>query len=514
MKKTVSLILAAAIMLFMFVLPVCADSATISLNKSNVTVGSNVTVTLKYNAGFSMYGIDATLKYNSAVLQYVSGGTASGSTVKFVEGLSGEKTKAFSVVFKAIAEGSGSLSFSASASGDGDGSASAGATVNVTAVKPSSNANLGSLKLSEGTLSPEFKTNTTNYTASVKYNVESVTISANAAAGDSKVSGAGTFKLSVGENKQTITVTAASGDKKEYTVTVKRMTEEETAAALKEERDNNPYLIVVDGKDYMLAPDLTSVPAFDGYAVSSLERKGAAVGMLDDTSGKYQLFYATDTDGNNGAFYRQNSDGEFIRVNTLQSGSKLYVIEQFDSGLNVNPLFIPSVTEISGESLKCYKYASGKYNDFCVLYCYVNGENEYYRYDSAQNTIQREPGFVVESESVNVKSSVGLFDKISKLNNQAKMILILLVLASVLVVVLIVLMIIKAVSRNADEDQEEETAPLHGEPETQMFDLVGIAGEDNYKPGKKEDYKPGTEPLEPSAEPDEESEFLDPDEEV
>ena len=176
--------------------------------------------------------IDGTLTYNSSVLQYVSGGGAnSGSTVKIVEGLSGEKSVSFKIVFKAIAAGSGSLSFSAEASGEGDGKASAGATVTVTETKPSTNANLGSLTISSGTLTPEFKQNTTSYTASVKYTVEKVTISANAVMGDSKVTGAGTFNLAVGDNVNTVKVTSASGATKTYTVTVRRMTEEETAAA-------------------------------------------------------------------------------------------------------------------------------------------------------------------------------------------------------------------------------------------------------------------------------------------
>lgn len=521
MKRIICLLSAVALLICALTVPAFADVATISLSKKNANVGDSVTVTLKYNAPYEMYGIDATLTYNSAVLQYVSGGNNSGSTVKFVEGLSGEKNKSFSVVFKTIAAGSGSLSFSASASGSGDGSASAGATVNVTSVQPSKNANLGSIKLSEGTLSPEFKAGTVNYTAEVKYTTDKISISANAAAGDSTVKGAGTFDLKVGENKFSLTVTAASGDKKTYTVTVKRLTEEETAAAIQAERDNNPYLIVVNEKDRLIQGDLSALPNYEGYTLGTFERKGTALGVLVDNGGKYQLFYTTDANGEDGAFYTRDENDQYTRLNYLTSGGKLYIIEPFDFGITVDPRFIVSSVEIGGKKIDCYKYAGGKSPDFCILNCYINGQSGYYRYDIAENTLQREPEFLVVAEPEDVKAqSPSFLEKISNLKPQAKMVLILLVLSAVLVAALIVLLIMKAVVK----DDEEPSLP---EPKTVVssdlkFDEVTEqSGEPQTEPEPvaetPEVSEPETEQNEPEQkEPDtdiDESEFLDESEE-
>lgn len=443
--KRIAVIL-SALMLFIAVLsvPAYADSATIALSKSSVTVGSNVTVTIRYNASYGMYAIDGTLTYNSSVLQYVSGGTNSGSTVKIVEALSGEKSKSASIVFKAIAAGAGSLSFSGKASGEGDGSASAGATVNVTATQPSKNANLASINLSDGQLSPAFKAGTTSYSASVKYTTEKISISANAAVGDSTVAGLGTFDLKVGDNSFALTVTAASGAKKTYTIKIKRMTEEETAAAIEDERKNNPHLIVVDGADYFLSEDLSNIGNIAGYTLSSVERKGANIGVFTDNNGKYTLYWATDENGENGAFYTSDEQDNFTRLNYIKIGEKLYIIEPFDSGINVSSQFVADKYDMGGISIDCYKYSDESLSDFYLFNCYIDGKNDYYMFDSLENTIQREPTFILAEQAVSNNTSANLWDKFNALNLQAKIVLILLSVAALLVFVLIVLLIIRA----------------------------------------------------------------------
>ena len=456
MKRIISVLAVIVILTLAVSVPAFADSSTIALSKSKVTVGSNVTVTLRYNAGYKMYAIDLSLNYNSSVLQYVSGGTNNGSTVKIVEVLSGETSKSFSVTFKAIAEGSGSLQLSASASGDSKGSASAGATVTVNAVQPSSNANLGSLTLSEGALSPAFSASTTKYTASVKYPVEKITISANAAVGDSTVSGAGTFDLKVGDNSRILTVTAASGAKKTYTVTVKRMSEEETAAAEQDERDRNPYLIVINGADRLLVPDLSAMPAFYGYTLSNVERKGAQIGAFNDNAEKYQLFWSTDPNGADGAFFSRDEQDNFTRVKYIQTGDRIYIIEPFKEDINVDARFVPTEYEVNGEKISCYKYSDESLSDFYVFYCYINGKSDYYMLDTAENTVQREPTFVSQNIVVQSEAPASLIERFNQLNTQAKIILLLLLFAAVLVLVLVVLLIIKAASGKKEKPKSDD----------------------------------------------------------
>ena len=88
------------------------------------------------------------------------------------------------------------------------------ASTSITVSSPvvlSGNANLSSLKVSSGTLSPAFSANTTNYSVTVPNNVTSVTISAVTAEKDAKTSISGKNSLSVGTNTRVITVTAPNG---------------------------------------------------------------------------------------------------------------------------------------------------------------------------------------------------------------------------------------------------------------------------------------------------------------
>ena len=87
----------------------------------------------------------------------------------------------------------------------------------------STNANLSSFKVSPGTLSPEFSPSTTDYKLSVDYSVTNIAVSGVTAHGAATKSLSSTA-LKVGENKITLTVTAESGAKKTYTITVTRCT--------------------------------------------------------------------------------------------------------------------------------------------------------------------------------------------------------------------------------------------------------------------------------------------------
>lgn len=82
---------------------------------------------------------------------------------------------------------------------------------------------LSSLKLSQGTLSPEFYYSTTSYTATVPYETTSVEVTAKTSNSKAEIESInGTSDLQPGENKITITVRAENGAKAVYTIKVTR----------------------------------------------------------------------------------------------------------------------------------------------------------------------------------------------------------------------------------------------------------------------------------------------------
>lgn len=82
---------------------------------------------------------------------------------------------------------------------------------------------LSSLSITGASLSPSFNGATTSYSVVVDSSVSSLKVSANAVVGSSKISGTGSYNLSVGNNTINVTCTSQSGDPRTYTITVVRM---------------------------------------------------------------------------------------------------------------------------------------------------------------------------------------------------------------------------------------------------------------------------------------------------
>lgn len=227
---TLALIVAA-------LLPQRAEAASSSLSgDSTVQAGSTVTLTLSIS-GSNVMGIEATLEYDSNTLEFtnydqkISGWTMDYNSNHFLlYGVSNPINSSTSVLTVTFRVKSGLASGTALTAGfknivvsDGskDETVSGTSWTGSVATPPSSNCDLSSLTCSNATLSPAFNKSTTNYTATVPYAVESLNLSYKVADGSARVSVSGNT-LVVGSNTVTVTCTAATGAKKNYTITVTR----------------------------------------------------------------------------------------------------------------------------------------------------------------------------------------------------------------------------------------------------------------------------------------------------
>lgn len=218
-------------------LPQRAEAASSSLSgDSTVQAGSTVTLTLSIS-GSNVMGIEATLEYDSNTLEFtnydqkISGWTMDYNSNHFLlYGVSNpinSSTSVLTVTFRVksgLASGTTlTAGFKNIAVSDGskDETVSGASWTGSVATPPSSNCDLSSLTCSNATLSPAFNKSTTNYTATVPYAVESLNLSYKAADGSARVSVSGNT-LVVGSNTVTVTCTAATGAKKNYTITVTR----------------------------------------------------------------------------------------------------------------------------------------------------------------------------------------------------------------------------------------------------------------------------------------------------
>ena len=144
----------------------------------------------------------------------------------------------------------------------------------LTATKPaedkkSANKALKSLEIESVSLEPEFNKETTNYSVTVGKDVDSLKINAQAEDEKAKVTIAGNEQLKMGENTVKITVTAADGTVRTYTILVNKKEEEAklglaslkiNGVSLNESFKSNVYEYSVDlkGNEDLTKLDITA----------------------------------------------------------------------------------------------------------------------------------------------------------------------------------------------------------------------------------------------------------------
>ena len=134
--------------------------------------------------------------------------------------------------------------------------------------------------------------------------------------------------MAVGDNLKTITVTAANGTKKSYSVNIKRLTEEETKALEEQERANDVFLFVNKDKDYHIVEDISTLAVPGGFTASTVIHRDTEVGTLVDTAGEYTLYYATaDEDETKTPVLFYKDGEEFKKLPYIISGGNLYIVE-------------------------------------------------------------------------------------------------------------------------------------------------------------------------------------------
>lgn len=267
-----------------------AAAATVSLSGGGTyEKGDSFYVTLTYS-GDTFGAATAKLTYDSSVLEFqsCSGAESYGSGgIVTVTMSNGSGTKSLSCQLKFTAKASGSSYVTATTSDVYNidmeelsaQTKSVKVTVKNTASSASTNANLASLQVSGGTLSPAFSAATTSYTVRVPHDVTVCTISARAADKDATFQVTGSKNLSVGSNVRTVVVTAESGRTKTYTIEIIRASEdgkeEEKDSESEDGKEEMPkdIEVTVGEKEYLLLDDLTAVSIPDGFSLCSVVYK-------------------------------------------------------------------------------------------------------------------------------------------------------------------------------------------------------------------------------------------------
>lgn len=293
MKKVLS-ILTVLILCLALTLPMTVSAASASATLTGpATVRAGDTITLTFNVnGSGLFGASGTLSYdaNQVTLTGTKQSIAAPWMVEFngnnfvaydnnlTNPINGNKAL-FTATFKVknVAEGTAiKISYTGVTASDGSADANIGTVTyqkNI-AAPLSGNTELQSLTVGNATISPAFSAGTTNYTAEVPFEVSKLQVSATAADSKAKVTVNSPTLTPNGTTKVTVTVTAESGAKKTYTISVKRANDPNYVAS-----GNNALSgIKVDG--FLLSPafnkDTTQYVVWLPYETESVKVTGTA----------------------------------------------------------------------------------------------------------------------------------------------------------------------------------------------------------------------------------------------
>ena len=245
MRKNISSALAGflAALLLWCLLPVTAEAAGASFSGSgSVRAGDSVTVTFSVS-GSNIQGITAVLHYDSSALTLtgtrqligdswsvdMSGGNLLAYDQSLNNPISGSSA-VLAVTFQVksgVAAGtkvSATITDIMTSDGNSDQNLNDASWSASVASPPSGNANLSGLSCGSYALSPSFSAGTTEYSVTVPYDVSRLPLDYSAADSGANVSVSGN-QLSVGVNTVVLTVTAANGATRRYTISVTRQSD-------------------------------------------------------------------------------------------------------------------------------------------------------------------------------------------------------------------------------------------------------------------------------------------------
>ena len=327
--------------------------------------------------------------------------------------------------------------------------------------KKSSNASLSSLVISAGTLSPEFSSDTKDYTATVDYSCSSLAVTANPSDSKASVTSVtGNDSLEVGDNMVSVVVTAEDGSTATYNIVVTRRAEDDPDNS---DKQQDLKKFDVNGTEWTMVNDIPEDMVPEGFEHSKTAIDGLEYNTLHGTFGDLTLVMLQSDNGNSLFVYdaAQNAAYQYVRINSESHFIVLLLpkVDDVPDGYNEVSLSIEG-KGVATAYQKKDDQSDEMTKDFYLVYAMNDrGESGFYTYDSAEGTyIRTNVTTPTVSQEINNDSE---HEVVSGIANKY------LVLAAILVVVIIILILLlvlcaaknrkyKALSEEADDNQDDD----------------------------------------------------------
>ncbi len=439
-----------------------AAKATLIANSNSVNVGERVSVKVTLNSNEKMQSVTGNITYNSEILQYESAsatGISGGAGVLTLNGSNVSDSYIVTINFIATKAGSSVISTVDLHYQNNNGINSISkSTTSVQVINPtkSNDADLASLRLGAGSLSPAFSPNITEYSATIPYSAKEckVYVSANDSAAKIDVEGSATMK--VGTNKRVVIVTAPNGTVKKYTITIVRKSEngEDSIDPI------TPYDVNIDGKKYVVLSNLTDVEIPIGFSIDDATYLGNPAQIATDNKGEYKLYYLKSK--STGDIYPYTyKDGFFTAVKYLNFNNKTYIFANEKAKGKAESGYYRASRQIGEFKVDCFASRNPKFSDFCWIFCYVDGAYDFYSYDAKQGVIQRDPNFVMIDKKAQADNDLNFLQRFKTINRNGQILVIALVVTALLIIAIIVLLLIRFFGSSIKEDSAPPVMDEH-----------------------------------------------------
>ena len=355
-----------------------AASATISVSSSSskVVVGKTFTVYIKVSSSKALGSWNFTPNYDKSKLKLVSGT----SPVVGVIGIDEKKiySKTYSYSFKALSTGTASISVK-TYEVYGYDEQRMSTSVSSKSIKIitqseleasySKNNDLKSLSVDGLKLSPKFDDKTLKYTAQAGANTTTINIKASPEDTKSKVSGTGKKKVSEGENKFKIVVTAQNGSTKTYTLIVNVT-------------DPSPIEVVINDEKYTIVKRESNLDKVEDFTNKTIKINDQNIPCLFNEDNNITLAGLKDNEGDVKYFIYNEEDNTYKEYNDITL-SKLRILPlNMDKKIGEYKSETITIDDVNVEALNV--------NDHIYIIKAKNfdtTEENYYFYDKDNNSI-------------------------------------------------------------------------------------------------------------------------------
>ena len=504
LKKISAVVLVCLIALSVFAVPAfAAGSSVLDISKKTMNIGDTFTATVKFSASDIGY-LESTITYDSKVIQLVeSNVTSNGSSGVTLFNISstGASTLSAKFTFKAIAVGDAKITVADRATTyitysdekSGNAITGCGGTVQVKdkSAAKFSNANLTYIRVSAGTLSPNFSANTTSYNITVPYSVTEVLAYTETADKDATVAIEGSKTMKVGANKRVIKVTAQDGTVKSYTLNITRLASDNASSSSSTSSGSDPTTseptattqsekVIVDGVEKHIAENFSQDLVYEGFALTTYKYNDKEYPAITD--GGTTLLYLVDEEGKNGAFYRIDKQNNITSFSFLTVGGNMYQILIPDEE-DMKDDYIATTVSIDGKEYDAFKRVSDKDSEFVFFWAKFSDNTGLYRFDTVEKTMQRAEGLAVsvsDNEPVsNNRADGNWLENFMNLNANGKIVAITIVAILLLLVAAIIVIIIKLVSPSKDDYDEYIEEDENEDEDYFKFDSIKTSDRDD-----------------------------------